>query len=91
MMRENGLVKLTEECGEALQVVGKMLQYPELQHSMNQHPDGTVLRERLEEELGDLTAAVTFVVCKLGLDIERIAKRGDDKLVLFAQWDREPG
>lgn len=91
-MRQNGLAKLVEELGELAQVAGKMIQYPELQLDDSQnHPDGTNLRARLVEEMGDVLGAIDFVVEKLrlgpgGLEVEARAKR---KLNLFRQWDAE--
>ena len=102
MMRENGLVKLSEEAAEVIQVAQKLIQYPNLQEPLNpaldparaalfptKHPDGTNLRLRLQDELGDLLAAVTFVVNKLKLDGEAIENRRDMKRNLFHQWDNE--
>lgn len=94
-MSNNGLVKLSEECGEVIQVAQKMVAYPQLQLkegllSSGVHPDGTNLRERLEDEVGDALAAIAFVRTKLGLDNERIKQRIELKIMLFTQWDGEP-
>ena len=90
-MLHNGLAKLSEESGELLQVAGKMLQYPILQTALNQiHPDGTNLRDRMQEEMGDLLAALDFVRVKLGLNHQAIIDRWQTKLKLFNQWDSEP-
>ncbi len=90
-MRDNGLAKLVEECGEVLQVAGKLQQYPELQHEDDiAHPDGTKLRERLKEEMADVLAAIEFVTQKLGLDKYDIFDRAQAKTKLFKQWDKEP-
>ena len=89
-MRQKGLAKLTEECGELLQVAGKMVQYPELQLLEENHPDGTNLRDRAIEEMGDVLAAVSFVARKLNLNQSAILRRRDDKLGLFEKWDNEP-
>jgi len=90
MMRENGLVKLTEESAEVIQVAAKMIAYPELQHSETVcHPDGSLLRKRLEDELGDALAAIEFVTEKLELDTARINKQHQFKLNRFRQWDEE--
>ena len=91
-MLHNGLAKLSEESGELLQVVGKMLQYPNLQleQILEKHPDGTYLRERLIEEMGDLMAALDFVRVKLELNQQAIIDRWHAKLRLFQQWDSEP-
>jgi NTP pyrophosphatase (non-canonical NTP hydrolase) len=94
-MKQNGLAKLIEECGEVLQVAGKMIEYPELQlnsvdSKFEQHPDGEGdLRVRLEKELGDLRASINFVVKKLNLDIDIVYTRSEAKLTLFKKWDNE--
>jgi len=89
-MTNNGLSKLTEESGELLQIVGKLLQYPKLQLTTDDrllHPDGTNLRHRLQEEMADVIAALEFVANKLELDTEAIDKRACRKVELFRQWD----
>ncbi len=97
-MRENGLVKLSEECAEVIQVAQKLIAYPDLQPypaalfsdgTTALHPDGTDLRKRLEDEIGDAIAAVQFVRQKLCLSDERIWERIGKKLELFRQWDSE--
>lgn len=90
-MQQNGLAKLVEECGEVMQVAGKMIQYPELQPitNVNKHPDGTVLRDKLEEEIADVAASLRFVADKLKLSKVKISKRLAEKLKLFEQWDKE--
>lgn len=77
-----GIHKLTEECGEVLQVLGKLGPYPD-----GQHPDGGPdLAVRLEEELADLRAAIQYVVQANGLDARRIAIRQGQKLKKFEGW-----
>lgn len=83
MMAAQGLAKLVEECGEVLQVAGKLLAYPE-----GAHPDGGEdLRLRLQKELADMTAAAIFVVDKLGLDQAAMGQRSTDKLMMYYTWD----
>lgn len=83
-MRENGLAKLIEECGELLQIAGKMVQYPELQHEgYTPHPSGYNLRGRLEEEIGDVIASVYYVIDELNLSNRAVEKRVEQKLSLF--------
>lgn len=92
-MRHNGLVKLSEEAAEVIQVAQKLIAYPELQLAespLDLHPDGTQLRRRLESELGDLLAALTFVVNKLQLNGNTVEDRRDEKKALFQKWDSEP-
>lgn len=91
-MSHNGLVKLSEEGAEVIQVAQKMIAYPELQlHGMlnELHPDGTNLRLRLQEEMGDLYAALKFVSRKLHLDFGAIRSRALGKLETFERWDLE--
>ena len=87
MMKENGLVKLSEECAEVIQVSQKMIAYPECQFSLTKHPDGTVLRERLIEEMGDALAAMEFVANKLQLSTMLIGQRKVFKAKLYKEWD----
>jgi NTP pyrophosphatase (non-canonical NTP hydrolase) len=97
-MAHNGLAKLNEEAGElhvALgklqQTIGKMLQYPQLQTAVNvTHPDGTYLRECLQNEMGDVMAALDFVKVKLELDEKAIIDQWQKKIRLFNRWDSEP-
>lgn len=87
-MTNNGLSKLTEEIGELGQVIGKMLQYPELQMDATRfHPDGTNLRLRLEDEMADVCAAIRFAMVKLDLDVTRIYSRQVEKESKFNKWD----
>lgn len=86
-MPGKGLYKLVEECGELLGVAGKKLAY----FHTNEHPDGAgPLLERIEQEAGDVLAAIDFVMDKLGLDYARILERRAEKLRLYRQWDADP-
>ncbi len=91
-MSNNGLVKLSEECAEAIQVAQKLVAYPELQSpdNLELHPDQTDLRIRLEEELGDALAAIHFVIAKLKLSTKRVEMRQAMKGMCFVAWDSEP-
>jgi len=86
-MSHNGLSKLIEECGEVIQIAGKLLAYPS-----GVHPDGAGnLNERLEDELGDLGAAIQFVIEARQLDGRyRISNRRQEKLVTFRRWHADP-
>lgn len=100
-MTNNGLSKLVEECGELQQVAGKMLQYPQLQFDVKvmidtggqggfaKHPDGTNLRKRMEEEMGDALAAMAFVAEQLNLSKSSIDIQAATKLALFREWSEE--
>lgn len=84
-----GISKVTEEAGELLQVVGKLM----ATHGMAEHWDGTDLRARLVEELGDLSAAIHFVVKKALTDDEARAlmARFRLKFAQFEKWHQEQG
>ncbi|MBN9410874.1 MAG: hypothetical protein J0H69_17150 [Burkholderiales bacterium] len=86
-MAHNGLAKLIEECGEVAQIAGKLLAYPN-----GNHPDGKGnLVERLQDELGDLEAAIQFICEAKGLDRRwAIQKRYEQKLVTFRAWHADP-
>lgn len=89
-MKQSGLVKLSEEAAEVVQVAQKLVQYPQLQSErVLTHPDGTILLDRLEDEMGDVLAACYFVAKKLKLDQQKIIRRREDKLNLFERWDKE--
>lgn len=77
-----GISKLVEECGETLQVCGKLMGAA----GQEQHWDGSNLHVRLEEELADLTAAILFVRELNALDGKRYAQRVEKKLARFRAW-----
>ncbi len=79
-----GLSKLIEECGEVVQVCGKLLGSNGVIH----HWDGSNLKDRIEEELADLGAAIDFVVFWCNLSSEKIEKRRRVKLDKFQEWKR---
>lgn len=80
-----GISKLVEECGEVAQVCGKLMGT----RGQVQHYDGTNLKERLEQELGDLVAAIGFVGLHCDVDTAAIEERADEKLALFEKWHQE--
>jgi NTP pyrophosphatase (non-canonical NTP hydrolase) len=84
-MSHKGISKAVEEMGEALQVLGKVLAY-----GLGTHPDGSNLKERLEEELGDVDAAIYFLIHKLELDDNRMIERRIEKVNRFMEWDADP-
>ena len=94
-MAFQGLVKLSEEAAEVIQVAQKLVAYPSLTSQAARdegwtHPDGTHLTIRLQEEIGDVLAAIEFVAGRLRLDRRTIEARRVFKLALFEQWDKEP-
>lgn len=77
-----GIYKLTEECGEVIQIAGKLGPFPE-----GDHPDGKgPLKQRLEDELADLEAAIRYVKAQNNLDAGRMGERTNIKLSQFLQW-----
>lgn len=77
-----GLSKLVEECGEVIQVAGKILA-----GSPDEHWDGTHLPTRMANELGDLLAAVDFFLSmNPNLDPTVVLERRDRKTDLFDEW-----
>lgn len=83
-----GIAKLVEECGEVLQVCGKLMM---TDGERVEHWDGSNLRVRLIEELADVSAATQFV-WNMVLDDkerERFSRRFKEKLSLFNKWHRD--
>jgi len=77
-----GISKLIEEAGEVTQVCGKLLG----SSGVVDHWDGTNLKDELQKELADLSAAIEFVIQQCCLDAPAIRERTDKKLDLFEQW-----
>ena len=77
-----GITKVMEECAEVIQVCAK------LQAALGEilHWDGTNLKERLEDEIGDAYAAFDFVIHHSGLNPAKIAARRREKRALFEKW-----
>lgn len=80
-----GLSKLIEECGEVIQVAGKIIGTG----GEPKHWDGSDLRDRLIEEVADLTAAIEFVTQACVFDWDEINDRAGAKRLLFERWHRE--
>jgi NTP pyrophosphatase (non-canonical NTP hydrolase) len=78
-----GISKLAEESGEVVQVIGKLMGTG----GKLDHWDGSKLNEELNKEIGDLLAAIRFVVrhCP-NIDSNTINERADLKLRRFEQW-----
>ena len=83
-----GLAKVAEECGELLQVIGKLMA---TDGDKLEHWDGTNLRQRLIEEAADVAAAVRFVYENVLSKNERqiFKDRHDKKIKRFMQWHQE--
>lgn len=79
-----GLSKLIEECGEVMQVAGKLIG----SEGNTAHWSGD-LNQMLIEELGDLAAAMEFFVQENGLDRGAIRARLEKKVERFETWHRD--
>lgn len=77
----NGLVKLSEECGELIQAAMKRVTCPD-----DIHWDGSNLKERLADEIADVRAASLVVEELCDLDSLRIVERVHRKRELFLYW-----
>jgi NTP pyrophosphatase (non-canonical NTP hydrolase) len=77
-----GIAKLLEEAAEVIQVCGKIIGV----EGQPNHWDGTVMKRRLEEELGDLRAAIMFVEKVNDLDTRVITQQALRKLQTFKSW-----
>lgn len=83
-----GLAKLSEECGELVQVISKIVGTA---GTMRFRDGSTVDPERMIEELGDVWAAVEFVYQHAFTPEERrrIINRRTAKYDLFNRWRAE--
>lgn len=81
-----GLAKMTEENGEAGQIIGKIYQIG----GMGSHWDGKdlTLKERLEDEIADQMAAISFFSQYNDLDMDRVDARVQLKFAKFEKWHR---
>lgn len=86
-MAFNGLVKLSEECAELVQIATKKIAFMDT----DDHPDGVgSMKARMEDEMGDVLAAITFCIFTFGLNAERIQQRTERKLAIFMAWHNDP-
>lgn len=86
MLEKNGLVKLVEECGELTQIAAKKM----TRMDSDIHWDGKgKISTRLEDEIGDVLAAVAIVVENFGLKQGKIERRLEKKYKLFKEWMQE--
>ena len=82
-----GMSKLIEEMGELQQVLGKLIAIG----GASTHWDGSNLVDRVEEEVGDVMAALTFFIEQNHLSSSAINERVMLKLDLFRTWHSEQG
>lgn len=81
-----GLAKVGEEAAEVLQVVNKIIG----NGGKRVYFDGTDLHEKLCEELGDLQAALDFLLNKCEeIDLSPVANRYLKKIKLFHKWHED--
>ena len=86
-MKDDGLAKLIEECGELIQIAAKKQAY----FDTDSHPDGAgSMKVRMEEEVADVIAACVFVTETFKLDGEKIEARAKKKLDRFRGWHNDP-
>lgn len=77
-----GTSRLVEECGELLQVLGKLIGAT----GQAKHWDGTDLRERLIDEIADVQAALDFFAAANDLPASAIEARAEEKLEQYNKW-----
>lgn len=78
-----GLAKLNEECGEVIQVIGKLM----MTHGDPAHWSGN-LREQLLDEVADAEAAIVFFD-RHNMTLperQRMARRVTEKVNKFERW-----
>ena len=85
-MAAAGVAKLIEEMGELHQVLGKKLAWWDTDEP---HWDGSVLNVRMQEEMGDVLAAIKFVASQLELDWLDVLARERYKEQLFGTWQEQ--
>jgi non-ribosomal peptide synthetase component F len=91
-----GLAKVMEECGEVIQVAGKIIAADgrAIRWNMDETADSpSPLTERLADEVADTHAALLFLIETNHLDTDRINARANRKLAMFRQWhadNRDP-
>lgn len=78
----SGLAKLAEELGELQTVIGKLLAFGGY---TTQHWQGDLL-PMLEDEMGDVWAAIDHVTHHTRADRTRVLLRRDLKVELFEKW-----
>lgn len=78
-----GLLKLVEECGELTQIAMKQAAFM----NTDDHPDDNGhMSLRLEDEMGDVLAAIQLVAFNRELDWESILQRMEEKVAVFLSW-----
>lgn len=80
-----GVAKTLEEMGELGQVLGKLI----ATGGEPLHYDGSDLRQRMLEEMGDVLGALQFTALYNGVDWVSIRDRAAVKMHTFERWHRE--
>ena len=82
----HGAGKVQEECGELIQALAKY----EVHGPENTTPGTTrTNKAHVEDEMGDVLAAIQYAVERMGLDQKRIAARMEKKYALYCKWERD--
>ena len=85
MLEKKGLVKLTEECGELIQIASKKM----TRMDSDEHWDGRgSINKRMQEEISDVLAAIEIVIKNFDLNRDEIIDRFCDKFTLFHEWQK---
>lgn len=79
-----GTSRMIEECGELIQVLGKLIGAA----GKTSHWDGTDLRDRLTDELSDVRAAIDFFIDANDLPPAAIDERAARKRAQYDRWHR---
>ncbi len=78
-----GLAKIVEEGSESMEIIAKLMGTG----GEEIYYDGRNLRQELQDELGDLLAAIAFTIeSNPQLSYETIAHRRERKLAQFREW-----
>ena len=78
-----GVSKLIEECGELVQVLGKLIQ----SRGEREHWSGDLVL-MAEDEIGDVLAAIRFVIKHSCLRDKETADRSSSKMLKFEEWHK---
>lgn len=79
------LYVLAEECGETVKAVNKALRHGF--DKVNPYDVGAgTNRSQIEQECGDVLAAIRMVAAASDIDIKRIEKRASNKADSIRQW-----
>lgn len=81
-----GASRIIEECGELLQVLGKL----QGAGGRAEHWDGSDLPQRLVEEIGDVQAALAFFVQMNNLPEWLVRERRQEKFEQYVDWHENP-